>query len=102
MFKGLLFKLLVIKVPIQLVSIIHYFLEGRSFRVKNGDLNLHSEKYKHGSCLSSHLFSVCVNGLKSKNSLVCGQHNILLTKCKELYCSQESSITGWPIYFVVS
>jgi len=65
--EGLLFKLLAMQVPHQIVSIINSFLKDRFFCIKIGDSKstprLIRTGVPRGSCLSPHLFSVCVNDM---------------------------------------
>lgn len=65
--EGLLFKLLTMDMPHQLINILRSFLQDRTFKVKIGDLLSASRKISagvpQGSCLSPHLFSIYINDM---------------------------------------
>ncbi|CAI6374197.1 unnamed protein product [Macrosiphum euphorbiae] len=65
--EGLLFKLLAMQVPQQLVSIIQSFLKERKFCIKIDDTRSSPKTIRagvpQGSCLSPHLFSVYINDM---------------------------------------
>lgn len=68
--EGLLFKLLAIEVPHQMVKIIRFFLTFRKFQVKIGNstssLRQIGAGVPQGSCLLLHLFAVPVNDMPNQ------------------------------------
>lgn len=65
--EGLIYKLVEMKIPTQLVNFIKSFLTSRTFQTKTNNYLQYSKQISegvpHGSCLFPHLFTIYINDM---------------------------------------